>query len=206
MRHIVDLASRSWQTIWQGNPLRPQIHSPLKEDLAHAMYFALLKLHLPPKYETIAMQGGNAPWPFHLLVERTDPRDQIRKYQPKSDFLVLKSNFPRLIVEVNSVPTSNAEAEFPKDLVRMLLQSADTEKNFVLVAFYIRAQGTVDRFILFEEKNESNRKAFYRKHSFSLDDAVKRVGIAHQLYNLIRVFGTSGNEEHQDTKDQINKA
>ncbi|KIY49881.1 hypothetical protein FISHEDRAFT_72509 [Fistulina hepatica ATCC 64428] len=220
MRHIVDLASRPWQTIWQDNPCHPQIHSPLKGNFAYAMYFAVLMLHLPPKYKTITMQGyvGNDSWPFHVLVEHTDPRYQIRKYQPKSDFLVLTSNFPRLIVEVNSVPTSNADAEFPKDLVRMLLQGAATvrfanrflkafmkDKNFVLVAFYIRAQGIVDRFILFEEKNKSSCKVFYRKVNLNLDKAVQRVEFARQLYNLIHVFGTRGNEEHEDTKEWISK-
>ena len=46
--------------------------------------------------------------------------EQLRLYQPRSDFLISKSTLPRLPVEVKS----NEPTEWPPDLIRMLLQGA----------------------------------------------------------------------------------
>jgi hypothetical protein len=85
--------------------------------------------------------------------------DQLRKYRPCSDFLILKSTLPRLLVEVNSTTETTG---WPKDLIRMLLQGAaivrfantflDTfkgRKDFVLVAIYIWNNGKATCHILF---------------------------------------------------------
>jgi hypothetical protein len=91
-----------------------------------------------------------------------DEKEQFRKYRPRSDLLISKSNFPRLLVEVNSKPETNR----PEDLVRMLLTGAaivrfanafldrfKANKNFVLCAIYLWVNGQVTRFLLFQELN-----------------------------------------------------
>jgi hypothetical protein len=88
--------------------------------------------------------------------------EQLRKYQPRSDFFISKLNLPRLLVEVNSKP----KKEWPEDLVRMLLTGAAivrfangfldafmVAKNFVLFAIYIWDNGKVSRYSLFQEPN-----------------------------------------------------
>jgi len=76
--------------------------------------------------------------------ETVRQEEQLRKFLPRSDFLVSKSNIPRLLVEVNS----NTKKRWPEDLVRMLLSGAaiirfankfldrfKAAKNFVLFAY-----------------------------------------------------------------------
>jgi hypothetical protein len=68
------------------------------------------------------LYNSDRPWPFNLIVkcETAGRDDQLRKFQPRSDFLISKSNLPRLIVEVNSKP----KKEWPEDLVQMPLTGA----------------------------------------------------------------------------------
>jgi len=93
----------------------------------------------------------------------TQPRDdQHRSYEPRSDLLILKSGLPRLLVEVSSTETP--------DPTRMLLQGAaiirfakflDVEE-FVLVAFFIRPDGKVTRYMLFQGNDEVVCSAPYK--------------------------------------------
>jgi hypothetical protein len=127
-------------------------------------------LRYPPTYllplVTIyhRLYKGDQSWPFNLITkcETVRAEDRLRQYQPRSDLLVLKSNLPRLLVEVNSKP----KTERPEDLVRMLLAGATVvrfanefvdkfkaAKNFVLFTIYIWGYGEVTRFSLFQEPN-----------------------------------------------------
>ena len=65
---------------------------------------------------------GYQSWPFNLIAkcENAPEGEKLGKYLPRSDLLVLKSFFPRLLMEVNSKP----KQEWPEDLVRMLLCGA----------------------------------------------------------------------------------
>ena len=100
-------------------------------------------------------------WPFDLITKCETIRtvnEQLRKFQPSSDLLILKSNLPRLLVEINSKPR-------PEDLIRMLLTGAAiirlankfldtfTAKNFVLFAIYMGDNGKAIRYSLFQEPN-----------------------------------------------------
>ena len=105
-------------------------------------------------------------WPFSLITACADIRpahEQLRRYQPRSDLVVLKSNLPRLLVEVNSKP----KKEWPEDLIGMLLQGAAVvrfannfldrlkeKKNFVLFAMYIWENAEVTRYSLFQKPND----------------------------------------------------
>jgi hypothetical protein len=93
--------------------------------------------------------------------------DQHRRYKPYSDLLILKSNLPRLLVEVNSTPT----LDWPPDLTRMLLQGATIvrfanefldEEDFVLVAFFIDYNGSVTRYTLYQGINRVVCSASYK--------------------------------------------
>ncbi len=46
--------------------------------------------------------------------------EQLRTYRPSSDFILLQSKLPRLLVEVKSKPKS----DWPEDLVGMLVMGA----------------------------------------------------------------------------------
>ena len=107
---------------------------------------------------------SNQSWPFSLIMKNNKHKDEgaLRQYRPCSDLLVLKSDLPRLLVEVNSKPRS----EWPEDLIRMLLTGAavvrfansyldkfKAAKNFVLFAIYIWDDGEVTRFSLFQKPN-----------------------------------------------------
>ncbi len=100
-------------------------------------------------------------------------KKEYRTYAPKSDFLVSRSRLPRLLVEIQSQMSggsSGSSSDFPEDMVRMLLQGASVvrtangfldafkDKNFVLIAFYIFADGKVSRFILYQSGTHPKRK------------------------------------------------
>jgi hypothetical protein len=104
---------------------------------------------------------SNQSWPFNLIT-KCQTNEQLRKFQPSSDLLVLKSTLPRLLVQVNSKP----KKERPEDLIRMLLTGAaivrfanrflDTfmaKEDFVLLAIYIWDNGKVSRYSLFQVLN-----------------------------------------------------
>ncbi len=107
---------------------------------------------------------GDQSWPFNLITkcETVRAEDRPHQYQPRSDLLVLKSNLPRLLVEVNS----KSKKERPEDLVRTLLVGAavvrfanefvdkfKAVRNFVLFAINIWDYGGVTHFSLFQEPN-----------------------------------------------------
>ena len=91
------------------------------------------------------------------------PDDDLRVYNPRSDFLLAKSTLPRLLVEVNSISTT---MDWPEDRIRMLLSGASIvrftnkflrtfqeDKKFVLVAIFIRQNGEAIRHTLFQRAN-----------------------------------------------------
>jgi hypothetical protein len=90
--------------------------------------------------------------------------EEPRKYNPRSDFLISHSSLPRLLVEVNSTSMNS----WPTDLIRMLTTGAFIvrfanrfseafckEKNFVLCAIFIRDNGKVTRYSLFQLHDET---------------------------------------------------
>src|SRR6266404_3511180 len=108
---------------------------------------------------------GNVSWPFKLIMKCSNVNDdeQLRTFRPSSDFILLQSKLPRLLVEVNSKPKS----DWPEDLVGMLLIGATVvrfantfldrfEGEFVLFAIYIRDDGEVSRYSLFQEGNDKS--------------------------------------------------
>ena len=100
----------------------------------------------------------------------TQPRDdQHRRYEPRSDLLILKSGLPRLLVEVNSTQTP----EWPPDPTRMLLQGTAMicfakfldVGEFVLVGFFIRPDGKATR--LFQGNDEAVCSVSYKNRFVS---------------------------------------
>ena len=121
----------------------------------------------------------NREWPLNVIVTCEDdqsvegPRrnEELHKYRPRSDFLVLnsESTLPRLLVEVNS--TSTPTNGCPPDLVRMLVTGAfivrfanefvrgyKEQKNFVLCSIFVWDDGNVTRYTLFQLKQQNTRR------------------------------------------------
>ena len=102
----------------------------------------------------------DGPWPFPLVVQVTQNSTvSTCTYTPRSDFLVTKNSLPRLLIEVNSMSPDKD----PEDFFCMLVQGAcivrfanlfidaySANKNFILVAIFIRHDGHVDRCLLFQ--------------------------------------------------------
>jgi hypothetical protein len=175
--HLVSIASGKWERYWKGT-----LGIFLKEPLMTGLFFQDFALHaggtiialtyaltcLPPLVTIYRrLYRGNRPWPFNLITKCETDRVgelRLRKFHPRSDFLISKSNLPRLLVQVNSKPKQDS----PEDLVRMLLSGAAVvrfankflnrfmkAKNFVLFAIYIWDNGRVTRYSLFQEPNDS---------------------------------------------------
>jgi hypothetical protein len=101
-------------------------------------------------------------WPLFIVIKK---REEHRSYRPKSDFSAFGSSLPRLLIEVNSTLKNQVQ----HDRIRMLLQAASivrfanqrleryrTDKSFVLVAAYIGHDGEVQRYILFQDKQNGH--------------------------------------------------
>jgi hypothetical protein len=104
-------------------------------------------------------------WPFRLIAKRADipSHREIRQYKPRSDLIILQSNLPRLLVEVNSHP----KKLWPENLIRLLVQGASVvrfankfvekfkrKKDFVLFAMYVWDNAKITRYALFQEPNK----------------------------------------------------
>jgi len=88
--------------------------------------------------------------------------DELRKYCPRSDFLIANSNLPRLFVEVNST-SANAWPMYPiwmlvtgASIIRFANKfvSAFREKNFAVCAFFIWHYGLATRYTLFHQQGD----------------------------------------------------
>ena len=99
--HLVYISALEWHLSWIS----------LKEPSMNAIFFGYFA----------SLAGGNQSRPFSVFM-RNNNRDEgaLRQYQPRSDLMVLKSDLPRLLVQVNSKP----KKEWPEDLIRMLLTGA----------------------------------------------------------------------------------
>ena len=103
--------------------------------------------------------------------------NQLCQYWPHSDLLIMKSNLPQLLVEVNSKPKGNTS--MPVDLIWLLLMGATIvhfanrfldafmKKDFILFAIYIWDNGQVSRYSLFQKPNnlEVCRTSYITKFS-----------------------------------------
>jgi hypothetical protein len=177
MVHIMDTATARWEERWANKPL--------KENLANIMFFSRF-LNSVPENRTIIAQTyalalspssitihcriyrGTGRWPFNLVMKCADEPagEQLRQFQPCSDFLIQKSKLPRLLVDVNSTPPRI----WPEDLIRMLLTGAAIvrfantflksfkTKKFMLVTMYIHEDGNVTRYTLFQK--QTGREVF----------------------------------------------
>jgi hypothetical protein len=175
MTHLVYIASSDWHRLWSSSS-----GTLCKESQMNTLFFHYFKINtggavaaemyaltfLPPLVTIYRhLYRGRESWPFKLITKRINTRnqDEYRTYGPRSDFVILKSKFPRLLIEVNSRPKQYR----PEDLVRMLvtgtvlvrfanrfLDRFNTKKNFVLFAFYIWDNGEVTRYSLFQEPDE----------------------------------------------------
>jgi hypothetical protein len=113
----------------------------------------------------VCREDGSWPIPVVVKCEGVKRDEELRKYHPRSDFLISNSALPRLLVEVNSTSTNS----WPMGLIRMLTTGAFLvrfannfvnafceEKNFVLCAIFIWDCGTVTRYTLFQQQIENN--------------------------------------------------
>jgi hypothetical protein len=172
--HVVHIASRDWHQFWTG-----RLGMTLKEPLMTTIFFldfafqtsttTTVQLYaltcLPPLITIYRRLYRDKQWPLPLIMKREftlDKNSQLRKFNSRSDLLLSKSSFPRLLVEVSS----ESRKDRPEDLVRMLLTGAAivrfangflnrfmVTKNFVLCAIYVWDDGQVSRYSLYQEPN-----------------------------------------------------
>jgi hypothetical protein len=175
--HLAYIACGAWENFWKG-----RLGKTLKEPSMNAAffyYFALITLQTSKSITVLTyaltclpalitiysrLYRSQKPTFVKLIVKRAirNEKEELRKFQPRSDLLVSKFTLPRLLVEVNSKP----KTDWPEDLVRMLLTGAAVvrfanrhlngfmaDKNFVLIAIYIWDNGEVYCYSLFQVPN-----------------------------------------------------
>ncbi|KAH9968969.1 hypothetical protein BC827DRAFT_300286 [Russula dissimulans] len=197
MVHLESISHVEWQRLWNGD-----LGGNLKEPSMNAMHFYFFSLQARG---TVIAQLSHQSWPFKLITkcESMGVTDQLRKYEPRSDLLILKSSLPRLLIEINSKP----RRAWPEDLIRMFLTGAAVvpfantfldafkkEKNFVLFAMYVWDNGQVSRYSLFQES--PGPAVYYNETKYSLNDLVGRAKFVRELYNFSHMLESEG-----DTKD-----
>ncbi|KAJ8509387.1 hypothetical protein ONZ45_g8431 [Pleurotus djamor] len=176
----------------------------LKEMLGNSMFFHGLTISVAPGSQV--KPKLNQPWPFRLIIAMhpSPTYPQLRSFQPRSDFALLRDNLPRLIVEINSTG-GKVNPTFPPDYIRMLLCGASlvrfanqhldayrARKTFVLVAIFMHNEGTVDWHTMFqvhdeqEQESEDSSQVRYHKHKINLNTFQGRAEFALRLYNFLQ--------------------
>jgi len=167
--HLAYIARRDWELGWNAQPgdklkelaMSGMFFQYFAADVGTDIFAQMYALTSFPCPLQLIVYRGNRSWPFKIIMKcPTDPVEkQLRTYKPVSDFMIAKSNIPRLLVEVNSRPRE----EWPSNLVRMILMGAAVVRfanrfltrfagRFVLFAMYIWDDGKVTRYSLFQKQ------------------------------------------------------
>lgn len=180
MLHVFDLIFWEWENMWDKNG-----DFFLTEDMVNAVFFlkfmcrlqsdtgrrttTLAKLYVSCTISSIltyVFYRSLSSWPLPFIAERYifvpfSPEDRYRILNPTSDFLILHAaSLPVLFAMVQPEHTC---AEWPEDLIQMLLQAAAIvrlankklkaymgKKDFVLPVLYIKINGTASRYSVYE--------------------------------------------------------
>ncbi|KAH9003132.1 kinase-like domain-containing protein [Lactarius hatsudake] len=188
--HVGQISSLYFGEHWE---LRNNGNTTLfKECDANWLFFYAITLQIKSRPSSItprlSVKLSQESWPFELII-KVDELYHV--YKPKSDFLVLKSDLPRMAVEVNSTLLGQSAV----DHHRMMIQGASvvrfanttldtykTEKNFVFVAIYISGNGQADRYLLYQKKGSN--KVFRNLRTFVFENRGHRIAFALELYNI----------------------
>ncbi|KAF8258396.1 kinase-like domain-containing protein [Lactarius quietus] len=131
-------------------------------------------------------------------------------YIPKSDFLVMKFDLPRLAMEADL-----HSDRYPVYYIRLMVQAAsivrfantlDTykkEKDFVFVAIFIFRAGVVRRTLLYQNRNKDGDKVYWKRRTFDLAKTQESFRFARELYNFSSELHARIEEE--DTDSQVEK-
>ncbi|KAH9038376.1 hypothetical protein EDB85DRAFT_2287570 [Lactarius pseudohatsudake] len=186
-----------------------------KENDANWLLFFIIADHIDSHPSNIATDGtprlstklGQESWPFELVIK---VEDLYHTYRPKSDFLALKFDLPRMAVEVNSTSSGRSAV----DLHRMIIQGAsvvrfanttldtyNTEKNFVFVAIYISGDGQAVRYVLYQKKGSN--EVFRNERTFKFANRGERIAFALELYNFCSALADES--DNGDTETQVKK-
>ena len=167
--HLAYIACYDWGQYWTAS------EKPLKEPAMNVVFFHCFAIQPCVATTVLTYVLDRSPLiliyrrfyrstqslPFQVITEcvnEPNPK-RLRRFQPRSDLMVLRSNLPRLLVEVNSAPRK----EFPEDLTQMLLVGAaivrfankfldgfKKKKDFVLFAMYVWDDAHITRYSLFQ--------------------------------------------------------
>ncbi|KAH9045225.1 hypothetical protein EDB85DRAFT_2270263 [Lactarius pseudohatsudake] len=179
---------------------------------ANWLLFYTIANHIDSHPSSIATDGtirlsaklGQESWPFSFVIK---VGEVYHTYRPKSDFLALKFDLPRMAVEVNS--TSPGQSAVDQHLmiqgasiVRFANTTLDTyknEKNFVFVAIYISGNGQADRYVLYQRKGSD--EVCRDLQIFVFADRGDRVAFALELYNLCSALADES--DNGDTETEV---
>ena len=146
--------------------------------------------------------------------------NEYSTYEPQSNFLVTVFSLPHLLIKVNSTPPQSS----PVDLHCMLIQGAcivwfansfintyRKEKNFILVAAFIRSDWCVEHYLMFQTESLSSISAnmvcvhalhivhinqsadlvqvYYKKQTLQILDSLECTKFGLRMYNLGPALG-----------------
>ena len=188
LEHITYLSSEVWSaftTSHHPRPFREDLANPMSSHQFWAAvqtfkneklssYLCVRCRWLPHTRVTFSFSRGFHTWPLAPFIA-CNPKlsriDEYRKYCPRSDFLISTFSLPRLLIEVMSTDNNDS---YPPDLVRMLLQGAfivhfantlrayKDKRSFVLVTVYMRSDGEITRFLLFQRRGKDEERKVLR--------------------------------------------
>ncbi|KAH8976367.1 kinase-like domain-containing protein [Lactarius akahatsu] len=188
--HVGQISSLYFGEHWE---LRNDGNTRLfKECDANWLFFYTIALQIKSRPSSItprlSVKLGQESWPFSLII-KVDELYHV--YKPKSDFLVLKFDLPRMAVEVNSTLLGQSAVDHHRmmiqgaSVVRFANTTLDTyknEKNFVFVAIYISGNGQADRYLLYQKKGSN--QVFRNLRTFVFENRGDRIAFALELYNF----------------------
>ena len=95
-------------------------------------------------------------WPFPPFVR---VGEEYFTYRPRSDFLVLKFDLPRVAVEVDTLSQEKDKHHLMVQAVSMVryantLRAYKEKKSFIFVAIFISHKALAERYLLFQQGEE----------------------------------------------------
>ncbi|KAJ8518015.1 hypothetical protein ONZ45_g4869 [Pleurotus djamor] len=149
-------------------------------------------------------------WPFPIVAK--GPLDSSSEFPTKfhslrtlhlrPSFSILQGELPRCLVHFStSIPPEEGDM-FPDDLLRLILSASsvvrfanahlqpfNVDKDFTLLAFYVRPSGDADRMIFFQQPNGSS--VHYISSSVNLFFDTGRIRMALWFNNLVHILSPS---------------
>ncbi|KAJ8503093.1 hypothetical protein ONZ45_g11163 [Pleurotus djamor] len=165
-------------------------------------------------------QFGDTAWPFHVIahVENSVHNGKVYGFKPKSSFALMHSGLPVHFVQVSSQQARARSSDLDRPLLSgsFVVRFANgfwpaymKDENFVLPLFFVRSDGTIDQYIMFQNlRDNCDSRMFTTVTNDLMLTTLPPFEVVLNLYNLVSMFGRAGqqNDEARSLVQRLNSS